>query len=88
MVSMAPRPLEKFLYHRLTATLAIQRRQLQDLTSRLPVTHRHALYVLNNQRTGSTALLDAIRKELGEPGWLFVVGASNVLTDEGGDHAA
>lgn len=41
---------------------------------------RHVAFVVGGQRIGSAALLAAIRRELGEPGWRFVIGETDVLT--------
>jgi hypothetical protein len=78
----------RFQFHRLKAALSLQRRQLQDFCRALPVSHRHAQFVLSGERTGSAALLDAIRRELGEQVWRFVIGEENTLTEEGDRHAA
>jgi len=78
----------QFQFHRLKAALSLQRRQLQDFCSALPVSHRHAQFVLLGQRNGSAALLEAIQRELGDPAWRFVIGEVDTLTDEGEHHAA
>jgi hypothetical protein len=77
-----------FQFHRLKAALALQKRTLCELTAQLPVTHRHAHFVLSGERVGSAYLCEAIRRALGEPAWLFVTGQSHTLRDEGGDHVA
>jgi hypothetical protein len=82
-----PEPVH-FKFHRLKAALSLQHRQFQDFCSSLPVSHRHAQFVLTGARTGSAALLDAIRRELGESAWRFAIGEVNTLTDEGADDAA
>ena len=73
-------------FHRLNAVLAVQRRQIQDFCGALPVSKRHAWFVLTGARRGSAGLLDAVRRELGEPAWQFVCGQVDVLHDEGGEH--
>jgi hypothetical protein len=54
----------------------------------LPVSHRHAQFVLSGDRTGSAALLDAVQRELGELAWRFVIGEGDTLIDEEAHHAA
>lgn len=78
----------RFKFHRLKAVLSLQRRSLQDFCRGLPVSHRHAQFVLSGERTGSAALLDAIRRELGEQSWRFVISEVDILLDEGAHHAA
>ena len=73
-------------FHRLKAVLAIQRRQIQDFCRALPVSHRHAQFVLNGSRKGSAGLLDAIRRELGDQGWAFTTCQTDTLRDAGGEH--
>ena len=77
----------RVLFHRLKAVLALRQRRFVDLCARLPVTPRHAYFVLTGARAGSAALLDAVRRELGEPDWLFVTGQAHALADEGVSHA-
>lgn len=43
---------------------------------------RHAHFVLTGARTGSAALLDAVRQELGEPDWAFASGQCDTLLDD------
>jgi hypothetical protein len=74
-------------FHLLKAVLAVQHRSLQDFCRPLPVTMRHAQFVLTGVRTGSVGLLAAIRHELGEPGWLFATGQTDTLRAVGADHA-
>lgn len=69
-------------FHRLKACLAIARRPVQDFCRALPVSSRHAQFVLTGERTGSTALLAAIRRELGEPAWAFATGQIDTLCDD------
>lgn len=75
-------------FHRLKSALALQRRRYGDFCLAVGVTPLHAKLVMKGQRTPSARLLDAMRRELGEPAWLFVSGQTDHLRDEGGDHAA
>lgn len=75
-------------FHRLKAALSVQRRTICDLTRALPVTHRHAVFVFLGERRGSAALYAALRHALGEPAWLWVIGQTDALHDEGARHAA
>lgn len=81
------RPI-RFQFHRLKAALSLRERALQDFWHSLPVSQRHAQFVLCGQRRGSHKLHEAIRCGLGEPGWLFVTGQTDTLRDERADHAA
>lgn len=82
-----PQPV-RLDFHRLKAVLSIQRRQFQDFCAALPVSMRHAQFVLSGSRRGSAALLDAIRRELGDPGWRFVCREVDALMDEGARDAS
>lgn len=76
--SQKPDPVHPKI-HLLKAVLAAQRRSFQDFFRSLPVSWRHALFVLNGERRGSAKLLDAMRKALGPAGWSYATGATNVL---------
>ena len=78
----------RFHYNRLKSVLALQQTSFERLCQALPVHERHAYFVLTNQRRGSAKLLDAIRGELGESGWLFITGQSHTLQVEESPHAA
>ena len=80
-------PPIRFQFHRLKAALSLRERALQDFWRSLPVSQRHAQFVLCGQRRGSHKLHDAIRRTLGEPAWLFVTGQTDTLRDEGGGNA-
>lgn len=74
-------PPARVQYHRLKAVLALRSRHFEDFCRALPVTMRHAHFVLTGARTGSAALLDAVRQELGEPDWAFASGQCDTLLD-------
>lgn len=69
----------RFEFHRLKAVLALRGQHFRDFCQALPVTPRHAHFVLTNERTGSHGLLTAIRRELGDPGWDFATGQTDTL---------
>jgi len=74
---------------RFDAALAFQGRSLARFTVALGRwCPRHVALVMDGTRTGSAALLDAIRHELGERAWRFVIGEVDTLIDEGGPHGA
>ena len=81
-------PPARVEFHRLKAVLALRRRRFEDFCRALPFTMRHAHFVLTGVRTGSAALLDAVREQLGESGWAFATGQTDSLRDESADHAA
>lgn len=80
------RPI-RFQFHRLKAALSLRERALQDFWRSLPVSQRHAQFVLCGQRRGSHKLHEAIRRALGDAAWSFVTGQSNTLRDEGSSPA-
>lgn len=47
----------------------------------------HAKLVMAGERTASARLLAAMRRELGEAAWLFAIGQSDRLPEEGGGNA-
>lgn len=51
-------------------------------------TGQHIGLVASNERKGSASLQDAIRRALGEAAWAYASGQTDLLRDEGGDHAA
>lgn len=73
----------RFKFHRLKAVLALRCQPFEDFYRALPVTARHAHFVLTNARAGSAALLDAIRHQLGDHAWQFATGEVDTLTDAG-----
>jgi len=48
------------------------------------VTPVHAKLAMAGERTASARLLAAMRHELGEAAWLFAIGQSDRLPEEGG----
>jgi hypothetical protein len=66
-------------FHLTKAALAAQRRPLQQFFRELTCCPRHARLVLLGQRQGSVKLLAAMRRALGEPGWAYATGATEVL---------
>ena len=74
--------------HRCKTALYFRRRTLPEVAMAGRVTVRHLAYVLTGQRPGSHRVYEALRNALGSAGWSFAIGESNVLTDEGADHAA
>lgn len=80
-----PFPLNR--RRRFDAALAYQGRSLRRFASALGRwTAPHIAAVMAGERTGSAALLDALRRELGEPAWLFVTGQTDTLSASTGDH--
>lgn len=77
-----------FNYRRFRAALDLRGASVESVARQASVSSRHVWHVLTGRRRGSSALLDAIRHVLGDPGWAFATGAANSLTDEDGDHAA
>ena len=51
------------------------------------VSGRHIWYFLHGKRRASANLLGIIRAALGEAGWAFATSQTDILRDEGGDHA-
>lgn len=49
---------------------------------------RHVWHVLHGTRRGSENLLGVIRAAIGESGWAFATGQTDILSDEGGRHVA
>lgn len=74
-------------FHRLKSALALQRRRFQDFCRAVSVTPVHAKLVMAGERTASARLLAAMRRELGEAAWLFAIGQSDRLPEEGGGNA-
>lgn len=78
--SKKPEPVHP-KFHLLKACLAAQRRTIQGFCRQLPASMRHVQFVCTGERQGSRALLAAIRRELGEPGWNYAIGASDRLPE-------
>lgn len=72
----------RFHYNRLKSVLALRGRSFESLCEALPVHERHAYFVLTNQRRGSVRLLAEIQAQVGDPGWLFITGQTDLLCDE------
>ena len=75
-------------FHRLRAALALRASSIEAIARTANVTSRHIWFVVARQRRPSARLLDAMRREVGEAGWAFATGQTDILRDEGGDHAA
>ena len=71
-------------FHRLRAALALRASSIEAIARTANVTSRHVWFVVARQRRPSARLLDAMRSEVGEAGWLFVTGQTDTLRDEGG----
>jgi hypothetical protein len=74
--------------NRCKAALYIQKKTLPQVARAAGVTVRHLVYVITGQRPGSARVYEALRAELGPVGWAFAIGESDLLTCEGGKHAA
>ena len=81
-----PRP--KLEPHRCKTALYHRRCRLAVVATAAGVTVRHIVYVIAGQRPGSQRVYQALRDALGPHGWAYATGATNVLRDDGGDHAA
>lgn len=83
-----PKPDVKFIRHRFDAALALQGRSLREMSMKTRWCARHIALVVEGEREGSAALLETLRAELGEQGWLFATGQSDALADPGERAAA
>lgn len=77
-----------FIYRRFRAALDLRELSLEALARKANVSSRHLWFVLTGQRRPSASVLEHLRAQLGESGWLFATGQAQVLTDDGGHHAA
>jgi hypothetical protein len=72
---------------RFDAALAYQGRSLAQFAAALGRwSPRHVAFVVKGERTGSAALLDAMRRELGELGWRFVCGEVDTVIEQRPHH--
>lgn len=76
-----------FIYRRFRASLDLRGASVEGVARQASVSSRHVWHVLTGRRRGSTALLDAIRHALGDPGWAFATGQTDTLRDADGEHA-
>ena len=74
-------------FHRLRAALALRASSIEAIARTANVTSRHVWFVVARQRRPSARLLDAMRSEVGEAGWLFATGQTDLLRDEGASNA-
>lgn len=75
-------------HRRVNALIALRGATPSQLCARLGISYRHLYGVLIGERLPSESLLAAIQRELGEAGWYFVTGQSDILNDEGRQDAA
>ncbi len=82
-----PKP-PKLNRRRFDAAIAYQGRSLSRFAAALGRwTPQHIAHVAAGDRQGSAALYAALRHALGEPAWLWVIGQTDALHDEGARHA-
>ena len=78
-----------FNKRRVRATLNLRGLTVERLARSAKVSTRHLWFVVTNERPGGAELLAAIRRELGEEGWAFATGATDILRDlQGGASAS
>ena len=77
-----------FNYRRFRAALDLRGGSVEGVARQASVSSRHVWHVLTGRRRGSSALLDAIRRVLGDLGWAFATGQTDTLRDVDGEHAA
>jgi len=71
-----------FNYRRFRASLDLRGASVESVARQASVSSRHVWHVLTERRRGSVALLAVIRKVLGEDGWAFATGETDVLRDD------
>lgn len=77
-----------FNLRRLRAALDLRGGSVEAIARDANRSSRHVWFCLNRQRRPSDRLLGIIRAALGEAGWSFATGQTNLLRDEESDHAA
>lgn len=74
--------------HRCKTALILRRKTQLQVARAGGVSLRHFVYVITGQRPGSHRVYEALREAIGPDAWLFVIGQSDTLRDEGGADAS
>lgn len=80
-----PRP--KVNFRRFKSALSLKGRTLCEVAKTSGRSLRHVLYVLEGKRPGSDRVYQALRSAVGESGWTFATGQTDLLRDEGASNA-
>jgi transcriptional regulator with XRE-family HTH domain len=75
-------------YRRFRAALDLRRISVEALARQAQRSSRHLWNVVTGRRRGSAELLAVIRQALGDDGYRFAIGETDMLRDAGADHAA
>lgn len=71
-----------FFRFRFRAAAELRGLSMEGMARTCEVSSRHFWYVVTGQRRPSGELLAKIRGLLGEPGWLFTTGQTDILHDD------